>query len=364
MRTSTVNSTTTPLSAPQTFRGVGETSPYTHVSVACKTDAACTLYVEFSLDNENWDSSLVFDVEADKPEYHVLQKNNRFVRVRLSNGTSDQTYLRLQTDYGNFTLGNNPVSAVLTNDADALLTKQLSEETLVAEGLYSGRRIVNKFGQNNDVDGPEDVWEGGGDYSGFPTGSAGTIDIWSSTLADNGSVVVILGLDENYDDQTMSYTITATTTSTELWQRNYTTYVKTAPSGYESNAGDIIVNRTGDPSVVFSKILAGLGQTRQAVFTVPNNHIGILVEYSGYMFDNSANAAELAFWIRPQNGAVRYIQQFKITTDVPVDRRLYGGIKFEPKTDLKIRCSSVTNTNAEIEADFDIKVIELPTQNV
>ena len=70
---STVNSTTATLAAGATFTGTGDdVSIYPSVVVALKTDQAGTLYIEFSPDNTNWDSSLSFSVAAAVNEVHRL----------------------------------------------------------------------------------------------------------------------------------------------------------------------------------------------------------------------------------------------------------------------------------------------------
>lgn len=79
---------------------------------------------------------------------------------------------------------------VAVNEIGALLTGDFGTE--VARGLYDGYAINTKFGKNIDIDTgstPEDVWNGGGDYTGFDCVSAQTIEIFSSDNNDRGAEV-------------------------------------------------------------------------------------------------------------------------------------------------------------------------------
>ena len=59
------NSTSTPLNSGATFTGTGiDCSAYPSVMVSCKTDQNGAIYVEFSTDNVNWDSSLMRKITA------------------------------------------------------------------------------------------------------------------------------------------------------------------------------------------------------------------------------------------------------------------------------------------------------------
>ena len=57
---STINSSTTLLTAGSTFTGVGELNGLSDVMINIKTDQNGTFYIEFSVDGTNWDSSLTF----------------------------------------------------------------------------------------------------------------------------------------------------------------------------------------------------------------------------------------------------------------------------------------------------------------
>jgi len=84
---------------------------------------------------------------------------------------------------------NGSYKNVGTNSAGALLTTDFGIE--VARGKYTddGWRIGTKFGRNGDVDigsTPEDVWAGGGEYTGFNATSNENIQVSSDDANDSG----------------------------------------------------------------------------------------------------------------------------------------------------------------------------------
>ncbi|MCW2309717.1 hypothetical protein [Rhodobium gokarnense] len=120
------NSSNVPLGSNATFTGSGEFSLLPDVMVTCYTDAGGTLYVDFSTDGgNNYDSSLAFTVAAGFNEFHTGVKGARVCRVRLVNGSSAQTVLRLHTEFGQFRQGNLPLTATISNDSDAIVTRSV-----------------------------------------------------------------------------------------------------------------------------------------------------------------------------------------------------------------------------------------------
>lgn len=116
------NSTITVLTAGSTFTGTGEdVSTYPTVTVAVKTDVASILYIDFSPDNTNWDSTLTYTVAAGINEVHRLSVTRKYFRVRLmNNGASTQTYLRLQSIIGSQEALSAPLNLSTQLDADAI----------------------------------------------------------------------------------------------------------------------------------------------------------------------------------------------------------------------------------------------------
>jgi hypothetical protein len=76
-RESASNSSVTPLSGGATFTGSGELNSESDVMVSCKSDAAGTLFFDFSVDNENWETfpTSGFVVKANIHEFHTAMSS-------------------------------------------------------------------------------------------------------------------------------------------------------------------------------------------------------------------------------------------------------------------------------------------------
>lgn len=121
------NSSTTPLNNGDTFTGTGrDVSSYPSLVVACKTDQNGVLYIDFSPDNSNWDSTLTFTVEAGVNEVHRISVTRQYARVRVYNNSgSNQTYLRLQTLLGHQTALTSSLNSTVQTDADSNIARSI-----------------------------------------------------------------------------------------------------------------------------------------------------------------------------------------------------------------------------------------------
>ena len=186
--TSTSNSTTTPLSGDATYTGTGEQNDLAQVGVMVKTDAAGTLYFDFSSDGTNWDSTFPtagFAVAASIPEFHTAVKLGRYFRVRLVNGSAAQTYMRLTTYFGNtFVPSVAPVNQSYGLDSDAIIAKTVPHWLQVNRGLVGGITFINKFGKNGGAS-VNDTIEIGGNALAFPA-TAAVVNVVSTSTDDDG----------------------------------------------------------------------------------------------------------------------------------------------------------------------------------
>jgi hypothetical protein len=151
---STQNVSTTPLTAGSTFTGVMEEGDGESVMIFVATDQDGTLYAEFSVDGENWDTSLSTNYRTDRinpPQ--VYEKGARFFRVRFTNtSSSDQTYLRLYCYFGSYNQLSSPINGTVAESFNALNVRPTDYESECAMGKRQGRSVSNKFGFNLDVD--------------------------------------------------------------------------------------------------------------------------------------------------------------------------------------------------------------------
>ena len=157
----------------------------------------------------------------------------------------------------------------------------------VVRGDFPAFSSIHKFGLNPSVSTTdEDIWAGGGSYSGFITAAA-AVRIKAGgnandTAAGSGArSITIIGLDENFNDAsetvvTAGASASAATTTTFI--RVFRAYVEACGTYTANNTGDITIETTG--GVVMAIILATYGQTQLAIYTIPASFTGYLVRMS------------------------------------------------------------------------------------
>ena len=282
------NSTSTLLAASATFTGVSESSnKFPSIAVSVATDQNGTLYIEFSADGTNWDTSLSFLYNTDRINPpHIFEAVGRFCRVRFTNtSSSDQTYLRLFTTYGHFNKLTAPINGVLAENYDAIVVRPTSYESEVAMGERQGRTAWNKFGYNGDIDAgqTEIVASWGGAFNpttavmttaqtfnvAYDGTAGGSTDGAGTTGATQLSIVYI---DEDYLTQTATHTLgtdgTDTTTFTGLGI-NRVFVIANGGIGY--NASDITFTASIDATTQ-AQVPAVGSVTQQCIFHTQINH--------------------------------------------------------------------------------------------
>lgn len=282
---SSANSTTTPLNNAATFTGTAEdVSKYPSVTAACKTDQGGLMYMEFSPDGTNWDSSLPFTVAAGVNEFHRLSVTRKYFRCRLYNNSgSNQTYLRLQVMFGNQTPVTSPLNGSVASDADSITTRSVL------------------MGQND-----------GGDFGFVPVDSSGHLEVAiHGPLLPFGSVHTekmtpvfqadgVYGLNSTLTKETSAGTGAVTATNNMLKASTGTTIYSYATMQTRRR----LRYRPGQ----------GLICRYTALFSAPTaNSIvvaGVGTSESGYYFGYNGTT----FGILHVTGGVREIQTLTITT--------------------------------------------------
>lgn len=150
----------------------------------------------------------------------------------------------------------------------------------VANSDVADRNLVHKFGTNLDIDtgGFEDIWEGGGAWTGLDATAAETVEIFSANAADFASgtgarTVQIYGLAADYSEQNETVTLdvadgTNAVDSANTYIRVFRAVVRTVGSG-GANAGIITIRQKTTTANIFVQMIAGYNQTMIACYTVP-----------------------------------------------------------------------------------------------
>lgn len=365
---STLNSSDIPLSAGASFTGSSAgTLDYAGVVCSAKTDQNGTMYVDFSTDGVNWDNTLTFSVKANIHSENRLTTSKKYFRSRFTNtASSAQTYFRLQCLLGNFTLLANALNANTAQDADAIVTKSIPAEILMAESKMSGYAIVNKFGTNQDVDTgsvPEDVWELGGEYTGWAT-AAEKIEVFSSdandTAAGTGARTVrVTGLDANYNIIAETITLNGITgvQTTNNFIRAHTASTISAGSG-GVNAGTITFRQATTTANIFLSMIAGRNQTNCSCYTVPASKTAYMRKLQSAVSTNLAASLEGNIWTRSFGGVFRSRRPFFIGNAVPLIDEIFGGLVFTEKSDIIIRITASSLVNASLNGGYDLILVD------
>jgi len=301
----TGNTTTTPLAAAAIFTGTAkDASAFSSVVVSCKTDKLGTLYIEFSPDGTNWDSSLSFLVAVDTNEVHRLSVSKKYMRVRFENTDSAiQTYIRLQTLLGNQTLLTSSLNSVIQSDADALAVRPLDFNLMVAEGLYQNRQSTIKDGLNEDIDTgstPEDITNEGGVYAGFPTGAVEAAELIVAG-ADTGTVYyTYLASNTSTDYVLASKAITGAGTYAlghNIYRCNFMYFVSTTVTVF--NVGLLTIRNNPSTANVFVQIPIGYSQSYCSGYTVPYGSSVYIDRFQGNVKGSASGSLDGFIWYRP-----------------------------------------------------------------
>ena len=236
----------------------------------------------------------------------------------------------------------------------------------VKMGNVSGTTVFEKFGRNDDVDtttDPEDVWNGSGLYTGHPTGSAETLEIFSSdandTVLGSGAQTVTI---YNLLDATGAVSADVTldmdgTTPVSLGATTYYrggTRVKVRTAGATGwNEGTITVRHTTTTANIFSVMPIAFNQTVVGAYTVPLGQTLYLDRLYAVLSraTGAAGSALVQLRDRPFGGVFNLVTAPEITTSVPYDpdNSIYS---FAARTDLIWRVQFVSDSNSIIVAEM------------
>ena len=367
------NTTTTALSGAATYTGGWtDISAYTYVTVAAKADVAGTLYMEFTNDatESTADSSLPYDVAAGINEVHTLKRTRRYYRTRYLNGSSAQSSFEISTFLDQSSgLLVAPLNLSLGQDADALAVRSIEGIQDIAEGKRAGYSIVNKFGRNQDIDSgsvPEDVWEGGSSYTGFPTGSAELVtavsDDSNDTSAGSGARTIrIYGLDANGAEQNEVITLNGTSLvdSVNTYTRVNRVIVLTSGSSNQAfNAGAISIAHKTTTANIFASVPIGTNQSQIAAYTIPAGKTGYLRNLSVEMKRSNSANVDGALWVREDGASPTLKRIFSVSQTSALKDVIVGGLPLPALTDIAVRITAASTTNIGVTANFDIVLVD------
>ena len=229
---------------------------------------------------------------------------------------------------------------------------QLAEAIRIANGQTKGVSHINKFGFNDAINNNfETIWDGGGIYDYIDSvGASSTLTVTAADQNDSGYAVEIEGLDANY--QPLTETIIATEDGNTGTSQFYRVFRATITSdGDSANVGNI--NITGD-SKTLARISAEKGQTLMALYTVPADKKGYLLQFQGSVEKNKETIFK--FMAKESNDRPFNTKGQFGSFGVPVTYDYSIPLEFPEKTDLEVRAKAGAVTGAG--AIFDLILID------
>ena len=202
---------------------------------------------------------------------------------------------------------------------------------------------INTTGSVWDVDDTEYPW------SAFDT--AGVLAVPAVNASDDGKTLLVLGLDENYELTSESFTLSnaGAVTGTQTFKRVYRAYI----SSGVANVGQVNVTRGG---TTVARLIAGAGQTLMAVYTVPAGYTGYM--YRGVATAQSGSDATGFMYVRYNStGAFRVGHTFEISGGGEYDYVFSFPQRMPEKTDIDVRLTTRSN-NGRFTAAFDLLLIK------
>jgi hypothetical protein len=231
-------------------------------------------------------------------------------------------------------------------------SKYIEDDFLsIARGHVKDASHIHKFGavpamSQNQTGTVWDVDDTLYPWTAFDT--AGVLTIPAVNAADNGVVVSVFGLDDNFDLVSENFTVSSsgTTTGTQTFKRVYRAFM----SDGVTNVGNINIQRGG---TTVARITAENGQTLMAIYTVPNGYTGYLLK--GQMSCQAGADATGNMFVRYSGqSAFRIGHSFEVSgAGGAYDYDFSVPIQIPSKSDIDIR-SSVRTNNARISSAFDI----------
>lgn len=229
----------------------------------------------------------------------------------------------------------------------------------IARGLVRGTTAIHKFGavpaMSTGTTGT--IWDKSDTlypWSAFNTPGILTIATTaandSTSTADDGKSVTILGLDQNFNEVQETIAISGSTgTGTKTFARVYRAYV----SDTTANATNIKVSR-GATEVL--RISIGQAQTLMAIYTVPAGYTGYLKK--GVASIQYGGDATINMYVRYLGGPFRIGHTGEVAgTGMPYLYEFSVPISLPEKTDIDVRATARSN-NARVTAAFDIILIK------
>jgi hypothetical protein len=210
---------------------------------------------------------------------------------------------------------------------------------MVSSGNITDHRATNIFGFNTAV-GTEYIplWENATAYT-YPE-SALTMTAVSDSASDTAVIMLIQGLDINYDEIQTTFTLNGTnavTIDTAFYRIN--AVITTAGNA----VGTVTIANAG---TTYAKVRAGDGKNQAAIYTVPRGHSFYLYRIDAFSGQADATANRYVFFrnfTRTATGVELRVAETTFRANMHIQRRF--PFRYAEKTDIQYRCKSSAGTH-------------------
>jgi len=262
-----------------------------------------------------------------------------------------------------------------------LITRIREQEVIVNTGAdISGDDIatltaVNKFGRNPEVDintTPEDIWNGGGNYTGQPVGfTPETVQVFSSSALDTAAgtgarTIRFHGLatstSTSYTSQDVTLNGTTPVTTVSTWYRINRAYVLTAGTT-GANQGTITIRASATIANVFVVMPVLLNQTAVLAYTVPFGKEGFINSFRTQIARLSGAAGSAVVTLRVRDtlngGTFRAFRVLDAQSGAIVQEDYSFPLQISQGSDVKVRIESVSDNDTTASGSFSILLRDL-----
>ena len=202
--------------------------------------------------------------------------------------------------------------------------KHINWEAAVALGKSGGNSARNIFGYNSAI-GTTFVpgWELATPYT-YPT-TAETMTLRWNT-ADAGYVILVKGLDANYDEiqETVALGPTGTQTTANQYYRINDLITVATPGGIFGNPANNINLTNAGNTVTYAQIRGGDGKNQASIYTVPRGYQLALTRISAFCASANLNNRTLAFRnvARLKTGVILRVAETEFLEQMIIDRQI------------------------------------------
>lgn len=235
----------------------------------------------------------------------------------------------------------------------------------VSKGNVPGHLDYSAHGINDDVDtaAAEDVFTSGGIFT--PPTTFRVHNIASSSANDTSAgtgarTIRIHGVTSSgLEEEVITMNGVSNVATTKAYQDIYRMYIVTTGSGL-TNAGTITATAQTDATVTITIGVNGFNAARRAIRYIPTGYTGYILDFTAGMQQNVAStSADVNLLIKYPSETwqtVAYIGLINTgssaqTLDLKIPRVLPAG------SWVKAQCTSVSNNNTKIKADFNLIIV-------